>query len=337
MGNIYYLIPDIHKPDFSFVGFYRAVRDGEFKHYWRHNVFVEHKPVGGIKVMYQHCLLLRELGYEAYPLVMGKYIGNFFGYDIEIKHIDDIGFVLSKEDVIVAPEFLPYLGLSFQNATKVVFNQSQSWRYLHNRLINEDAEKSFIDLGYDHVINCSQYLCDKLKENMGIESYLITNGIDTSRFIPMPEKRVNKRVLALSRKRPENLEKIRALLDDLDFEYHFVDGLAESELIQEYQQADIFIATGYPEGFSLPPLEAMNCGCVVVGFTGGGASEFMLHEETALVAEDGDCEGLAEQLALIHSDLALKEHIRRQGMDKAATYTLDNTKRMLKQFYEQLC
>lgn len=37
----------------------------------------------------------------------------------------------------------------------------------------------------------------------------------------------------------------------------------------------LFLSTGFPEGFGLPPLEAMACGCVPVGCTGFGGWEYM--------------------------------------------------------------
>jgi len=37
----------------------------------------------------------------------------------------------------------------------------------------------------------------------------------------------------------------------------------------------LFMSTGFPEGFGLPPLEAMASGCVPVGFTGFGGWEYM--------------------------------------------------------------
>lgn len=315
---------------------YRAIRDKEFRKYLRETVFVKHKPVGGVKVMYQHCLMLQELGYKAHPLVMGEYTGNFFDYDVGIKHISDIGYQLTTDDVVVAPEFSPYLGLSFEKAIKVLFNQSQSWRYHDNRLKSADKGKNFTEMGYDYVINCSQHLCNKLKETMRVESTAITNGIDTSRFFPKSAVRINNRILALSRKHPEELAKIKRLAKSLSFEFHIVDGLTEAELIAEYQKADIFLATGYPEGLPLPQLEAMNCGCVVIGFSGGGGDEYMIDGETALVAKDGDCEGVAEILIRLQNNASLKDNIRKKGFEKAKEYSLENTKQSLKHFYQTI-
>jgi glycosyltransferase involved in cell wall biosynthesis len=333
MGTIYYIIPDLYKKEVNIKAFFKSLLTGKGISYFRDKMFSQHKPVGGIKVMYQHCMILQELGYKAYPLILGNYVGNFFGYDIELKYIKDVGYDLSSKDIVVSPEFLPYLGLNFKNCIKILFNQSQSWRYYENKLDKVDTGKNYLELGYDYVINCSEYLCEMLRVKMNLDSVPITNGIDQSKFFPLPEKRIEGRVLVLSRKHPEHIQDIIFESRELNFNFHIVDGLTESELINEYQQADIFLATGYPEGFSLPPLEAMSCGCVVIGFTGGGASEYMIHNETALVSKDGDCFDVVKNLETVLADLKLKESLRAAGIVKAKSYTLDNTKKMLNDFY----
>ncbi len=336
MGKIYYLIPDIHKKKFKLRRFITSIFDGSIIAYLQGHVFRKHKPVGGVKVMYQHCMMLKDLGYEVYPLVMGEYIGNFFGYDLDLKYIQDVGYNLTKEDIVVAPEFLPYLGLKFKGCTRVLFNQSQSWMYYNNRLNDDDLGKNYIELGYDYVINCSDYLCRMLKAKMNVDSTAITNGIDQDRFFPVPDKRIKGRILALSRKNPEQIKKIMRATEVLGFEFRVVDGLTEEELIKEYQQADIFLATGYPEGFSLPPLEAMNCGCVVVGYSGGGGDEYMIDNITALVAKNGDYDDVVKKLEKLLVNSALKERIREAGLFKSKQYSLENTKRMLNDFYSKI-
>ncbi|MDF1688929.1 MAG: glycosyltransferase family 4 protein [Cycloclasticus sp.] len=336
MATIYYLIPDLHKKEFKVKDCLKSVLTGRGIAYFKNKVFRQHKPVGGIKVMYQHCLMLQELGYKAHPLIMGDYIGNFFGYDIELKYISDVGYELSSKDVIVSPEFLPYLGLKFTNCIKVLFNQSQSWRYYKDKLDKADVGKNYLELGYDYVINCSDHLCKMLKEKMNVDSVAITNGIDKNKFFPRPEKRVQGRVLVLSRKHPEHIQRIISASSQLNFDFHVVDGLTEDELINEYQQADIFLATGYPEGLPLPQLEAMNCGCVVIGFSGGGGDEYMINNVTSLVSADGDFADVVKQLRLLEKNKSHKEEIRRKGYQKASEYTLVNTKRMLSNFYSQI-
>ncbi len=293
-----------------------------------------HRPVGGIKVFYQHCLILRELGYNAYPLTMGDYVGNFFGYDLQIKDISDIGYTLRNDDIVICCELHPYDGLKFKNAKKILF--MQNWINLDNRLKKRDQGKSYIDIGYDYVITCGDYCTEMVRKKMGIPATTITNGIDQGKFVAAPDQRIENRVLLMSRKNIEDLNKIMAILENYPIEFRIVDGLTQNELIAEYQQADIFLAAGYPEGLQLPPLEAMNCGCAVVGFTGGGATEFMIDYDTALVAADGDCETAANKLLELINNKTLKERIRANGMKKAKTYTLENTKQKIADFYSTL-
>lgn len=335
MSKIYYLIPDLYtKKKFSFKLFIKSILERTTIKYIKRCFFTVHKPVGGIKVIYQHCILLRELGYEAYPVLMGNYKGNFFGYDVEYKKYEDVEKNINADDVIVATEFLPYQGLLFERARKILF--LQNWIGLRVRLNEFDKNKSYKDIGYDEVITCSDFCSQYVTEEMHIESHTITNGIDLNIFRPNPSRQTKGRILAMSRKNPKDLEKIIRLIQASPYEIKVVDGLTQDELIIEYQKADIFLATGYPEGFSLPPLEAMACGCVVVGFTGGGGKEFMVDNQTALIADDGDCEAVANKLLYLLDSEDFKETIRQKGYTKSQSYGLDNTKAMLNDFYKKL-
>ena len=50
---------------------------------------------------------------------------------------------------------------------------------------------------------------------------------------------------------------------------------SREEVAALLRSADIFLATGFPEGCPLPPLEAMASGCVVTGFSGFGGWDYM--------------------------------------------------------------
>jgi glycosyltransferase involved in cell wall biosynthesis len=100
---------------------------------------------------------------------------------------------------------------------------------------------------------------------------------------------------------------------------HAID-LDESEMASAYQSADILLTFGREEGLPRVVLEAMSCGCAVVGYDGGGGREFMHHGRSALVArEAGDVVRLARELM---ADPRLKERIREGGHKEATRYTL---------------
>lgn len=332
---IYYLIPDLHRrTPFSIRAFLGSVRSHTVRKYIRKCFFLKPRPIGGIKVIYQHCLILKKLGYDVYPVLMGRYVGNFYGYELEFKKLSEVIDSVSQSDIVVATEFAPYQGLLFKSAKKILF--LQNWLGLYKWLNTEDQTKSYFDLGYDHVITCSDYCSNYVQANMKIPATTVPNGIDLEQFKPDTNARVKNRILAMSRKNPDDLKKIIALLHGGDYEIKVVDDLSQSALIREYQSADIFLATGYPEGFGLPPLEAMACGCVVVGFTGGGASEFMISDETALVSDDGDIEDVVQKLQLLAENGSLKENIRLCGYKKSQYYSLDTTEKQLDSFFKTL-
>jgi hypothetical protein len=331
MSKIYYLIADYPTiNNFSIICFFKSLLKFDFS-YIKSFYMTYTNPVGGIKVTYQHCLALIKLGYDVELVRMGQYEGNFFNYDLQTTYYKKIISKIKDEDVIVTTEFSPYDAFIFGCVRKVIFVQNTPC--IDHKRLPIDREKSYIDMGFEKILTCSDYLSDYLSNTMSINSYSVPNAIDLNVFLPDETKRQKNRILAMSRKNPQDLKKIEKLLYKDDFDLVVVSGLSESELVEEYQKADIFIPLGYPEGFSLPPLEAMACGCVVVGFTGGGANEFMIHEKTALVSIDGDCESVVSNLYRLKFDLKLKESIRISGFKKANEYGLVNLHKNLDNFY----
>lgn len=334
MATVYYLIPDLFIPNFNPIKVFRNIKNRGIKKGLA-SIFPKHKPVGGTKVTYQHCMLLEQLGIEAKLVRMGKYEGNFFGYSVPCLTKKQALLEITSSDIVVASEFRPYEGLEFSKAKKVLFFQNPV--NIARVLKEQDKEKSYIDLGYEHVITCGDLCTRVVKEKMGVEAKTITNGIDQAKFKPSPTERISKRVLVMSRKNYHDFESIRRIcFENMEVDFKIVDGLTQEQLIKEYQKSDIFLATGYPEGLALPPLEAMLCGCVVVGFTGGGALEYMIDGETALVADDGDCETAAAKLLQVLIDDKLKESLRERGNAKAKEYTLERTSKLLEQFYRKV-
>ena len=332
VGNIYYLIPDRHNKDFNIRRFLRSVKRGKTLTHIKNHWFAKHKPVGGVKVMYQHCLLLNDVGYQVYTLLLGRYHGNFFGYDIETKHVDETGYTFNDNDILVFPEYLPYLSAQFKGGKKIIFVQGAPY----NNLSEQDQHKSYTELGYDEVWYCSKYLGTLLRKGDFSEQGYISNFIDLDVFRSAADKRIKGRLLVMPRKRPDVIRAILNYIKPFNVDVFFADGLSEAELVLEYQKSDVFLTTGYPEGFGLPPLEAMACGCIVVGFTGGGGAEFMINEKTALVADDGDSYFAAIQVLRALSDTSVQESLRQQGMDTANTYGWQKTSTSLVNFFNRL-
>lgn len=292
------------------------------------------RPAGGVKTMFDHCELLNELGFCAKILLLGSIKIDWFKSPVDQVKIKNMGGDFRETDIIVCPQIMPYEGLKFKQCKKIIF--AQEWGRVYADNLPEDAFKTYRELGYDKTISCSRYVTQYLRDHDKGESFIIPNIIDPKVFMRMPEKKENNRVLWLPRKNHSDGEKIVNIVKCNFPSVNFicVDNLKQQEWAAELQKADIFLATGYPEGFQLPPLEAMSCGCAVTGFTGRGGAEYMIDEETALVAEDGDVLGAARELVRLLRDKALKEAIREKGHNKAKEYSRERAKQLLRDFYE---
>jgi len=75
----------------------------------------------------------------------------------------------------------------------------------------------------------------------------------------------------------------------------------------------VFLSFGYPEGFSLPPVEAMASGCVVVGYHGRGGREYF-DPSFSYPVEAGDIIGFAQTVEeLLKQELSAPGTLENQG------------------------
>ncbi len=74
----------------------------------------------------------------------------------------------------------------------------------------------------------------------------------------------------------------------------FVTGVPEQRIIELYSEAEVAVVPSLYEGFSLPAIEAMSCGCPLVATTGGAIPEVVgADDETAMLVPPGDSQALA--------------------------------------------
>jgi glycosyltransferase involved in cell wall biosynthesis len=81
------------------------------------------------------------------------------------------------------------------------------------------------------------------------------------------------------------------------------------ELVQLYQEADIFIFPSREEGWGLTPVEAMACGCAVAGTNVGCMLEIGVDKENVLLSEPYDVIALASNLEQLLINKPLRKKI----------------------------
>lgn len=107
----------------------------------------------------------------------------------------------------------------------------------------------------------------------------------------------------------------------------------QERLVQEvYNSSRIFLCPSWTEGFALPPLEAMACGCAVVTTDCGGNRDYALHEGNALVSPPRDPESLAQNLLRVLDNDALRVRLASAGVERAREFTWERSTNLLEEF-----
>ncbi|CAM4323324.1 glycosyltransferase family 4 protein [Paenibacillus alkaliterrae] len=108
--------------------------------------------------------------------------------------------------------------------------------------------------------------------------------------------------------------------DHLD-RLHFTGHVSEELLEQYFANADMLVFPSLYEGFGLPPLEAMACGCPVLVSSAASLPEVC--GEAALYCDPYQPEDIAAQIKRLVSDSVLQDQLRAKGLEKAKQFTWD--------------
>jgi glycosyltransferase involved in cell wall biosynthesis len=90
-----------------------------------------------------------------------------------------------------------------------------------------------------------------------------------------------------------------------------------------YRAADAFVYPSLYEGFGMPPIEAMACGCPVICSTRGSLGEVV--GNAAAIVDPDDVGSIENRLTLVASDAALRERLRTAGLAQASRFSWDKT------------
>mgnify|MGYP002577340815 CR=1 FL=1 len=90
---------------------------------------------------------------------------------------------------------------------------------------------------------------------------------------------------------------------------------SKEKIIELYSQSDIFIFPSIEEGWGLTPLEAMACGCVVVGTRTGFVLDLGIHRENMMISEPGDVNGMVVNIESVLSNPVLIKKIKEKSIE----------------------
>jgi hypothetical protein len=165
---------------------------------------------------------------------------------------------------------------------KLIFNQNAYYTFMNGyETVPDPVPLQPEDAGVTGILTVSDDSADVLTATFPrLPIARLRYEVDPTLFAFTAEKRPQ--IAFMPRKHPDEARQVLntlALRGALTgFEVVPIDGVSESEAARLLRESLVFLSFGYPEGFSLPPAEAMACGCLTIGYHGMGGREFLLPE-----------------------------------------------------------
>jgi len=307
------------------------------------------KPTGGVTVLRQMADILHQAGHETRLVAREKGGWRPEGLTDAAPIIEWSDMKLTKSDLWLVPEGWVNALAPGMEAGALCFNYVQNWAFLFSAL-PEGVDWHNLPVEFLAVSDPVQQF---IKETTFKDAPVLRPGIDRSIFYRPDSKPANKvNVAFMPRKNKALAEQVKAIFEHRAgfgaVNWLPIDGMDTHQVADALRSAHIFLVTGYPEGCPLPPLEAMACGCLPVGFTGFGGWDYMrqIQDEprftpwlklrecnwsgNGLWCADGDvidaARCLEEAVQMIKDDDLYLLAALESGQETADAYSTDNQK-----------
>jgi len=125
-------------------------------------------------------------------------------------------------------------------------------------------------------------------------------------------------------------------VQSLKLEHHvlFTEYIADEDLPVLMSQARAFVFPSLYEGFGMPPLEAMACGCPVL--VSDTASLPEVTGDSAVLVKPDDIYSIADGMHQLFTDDALRKSLSRSGLKRAEALSWKHSAELLYQVYQEV-
>lgn len=252
-------------------------------------------PSGGVRRLYRHVDVLNANGFNARLMhYVRPFRCTWFANNTRVEYMNEAR--LRPTDFLVAPEVMgPKIHEMGRGLKTVIFNQNAYYTFLNYSINPADMVTPYRSRELVACICVSDdnraYLQFAFPE---LRVFRLHYSIDSAIFQPRPKK---PQICFMPRKHPEDAQQVLNILKFRNVLSGFsvlpIDKANEVEVARILGESLIFLCFGYPEGCSLPPMEAMASGCVTIGYHGNGCREY-LRPPMAYPFEVGDIVGIAK-------------------------------------------
>jgi glycosyltransferase involved in cell wall biosynthesis len=114
---------------------------------------------------------------------------------------------------------------------------------------------------------------------------------------------------------------------------HCLGFVPDSDLPELYRASGAFVYPSLYEGFGMPPLEAMACGCPVIASACGSLGEVL--GAAAAIVQPEDIHTIAKQLYIVATDSATRNRLRAAGLAQAHKFDWAKTAQATLEVYQR--
>jgi glycosyltransferase involved in cell wall biosynthesis len=234
------------------------------------------RPSGGVAVLTQ---LARTLVAQGRDAILTCPESGHVPRDLPTAPFDANGDFLRAGDVLVVPEGWPGIIPTGMSRKARVLVYVQNWSFMQGVLPEGVAWNR---LPVEHLA-VSGPVAWFLENVLGLTVLgVVPAVVDPVFFGRRGERGKGMRVAWMPRKNKGLARQVQRIASELleraalpPATFVPIQGLPLEGVAEILAGCQVFQCSGFPEGFALPPLEAMACGCVPTGFSGIGGFEYM--------------------------------------------------------------
>lgn len=304
---------------------------------------------GGVKIIFEHANRLKQLG--AKVTIVAHYMKPSW-FPIEADYVQvPFGLELAKGipdcDLIVATYWDHIQACIETGIAPVVYFEQGDFHLFDYGKMNQTL-KNYIHIQYQippFIYTVSRPAAEVIEKLYGREAKVYPNAIDETVFNPEGPKVTGDRPYLLMIGRESTafkglsyiLDAYDMLKKEFELDLYWITPETPSEKMKQratkcfispsqetiaslYRGAALCVSGSTYESFSLPPLEAMACGCPVVTTDNEGVLEYAVHLENAMICRMRDPQDMAEKISELLSNPDLKERLIRNGLETAGRY-----------------
>lgn len=212
----------------------------------------------------------------------------------------------------------------------------------------EEAVNDSYNYGFKNIV-VAKWLEELVEVHSKKKVYLVSNCVDVGVFYDRENVRVNHSIVFHYRKAVHKgceyaLKVVKLLFekyDDLKVyivsneQEHpeipdcctFYYNLKAEKIAELNNKAQIFMCTTIEEGFGLPGLEGMACGCALVSSEYKGVLEYAVDGENALLSPIRDVDLMVKNVIRLFEEPMLRERIVKAGIETGKKRSLENSAR----------